>query len=241
MSSVSEPAADPTSSGSGASASKSKAPSKTKAPKARPGPARQKRPSRDETRQRLLTAAAEVFVVRGLGNTSIEEICDAAGFSRGAFYSNFATKDDLVLQLLENHLEETVANVEAQYERAASPLEFLAGIGAEPVAKDGPLRAERRGVLRMELMLHAARNPECRPRLVSHQRRLHAMYASVLDRIATEIDRELPAPTDDMAALLIGFDEGLSLMQLLDPGFYRDSQYADMLVTLHRMWMHQPT
>ncbi len=207
---------------------------------ASPKPVRQKRPSRDETRQRLLTAAAEVFVARGIGNASIEEVCDAAGFSRGAFYSNFATKDDLVLQLLENHLEETVANVEKQYELAESPVEFLLGIGAEPVAPDGPLRAERRGVLRMELMLHAARHPESRPRLVSHQRRLHAMFVGVLERLAEDLGRELPGPVDDIAALVLGFDEGLNLMQSLDPGFYRESQYADLMVILHRMWMNQP-
>ena len=204
-------------------------------------PVRQKRPSREETRQRLLTAAAEVFVARGIGNASIEEVCDAAGFSRGAFYSNFATKDDLVLQLLENHLEETVANVAEQYEQAASPVEFLLGIGAEPVAPDGPLRAERRGVLRMELMLHAARHPESRPRLVAHQRRLHDMFVGVLERLSEDLGRELPGPVDDFAALVLGFDEGLNLMQLLDPGFYRESQYADMMIILHRMWMNQPT
>jgi len=52
---------------------------------------------RKATRARLLSAAAEVLSERGFHGASVEEICERAGFTRGAFYSNFAAKDDLVL------------------------------------------------------------------------------------------------------------------------------------------------
>lgn len=54
---------------------------------------------RENTRARLLDAAAQVFAEIGLEGASVEAICERAGFTRGAFYSNFESKDELFLQL----------------------------------------------------------------------------------------------------------------------------------------------
>ena len=54
---------------------------------------------RPETRGRLLDAAFGVFATRGFGRASIEEVCEAAGYTRGAFYSNFDTLDELFFAL----------------------------------------------------------------------------------------------------------------------------------------------
>ena len=63
------------------------------------------RPTRDETREKLFEAAAEVFEEHGIGAASIEMIAAAAGLTRGAFYSNFDGKDDLIIAMLEDHVE----------------------------------------------------------------------------------------------------------------------------------------
>ena len=60
----------------------------------------------------MLDAAAAVFIDRGIGAASVEEIAEAAGFSRGAFYSNFADKDEIVLALLERMSQQSVAEIE---------------------------------------------------------------------------------------------------------------------------------
>ena len=51
--------------------------------------------SRENTRARLLEAAAQVFAEAGLDGASVEAVCERAGFTRGAFYSNFESKDEL--------------------------------------------------------------------------------------------------------------------------------------------------
>jgi AcrR family transcriptional regulator len=56
--------------------------------------------SRDQTTQRLLDAAQKLIAKKGLGDTSVEDIAAAAGYSRGAFYSNFSSKGDLFIELL---------------------------------------------------------------------------------------------------------------------------------------------
>src|SRR5476649_2370447 len=66
------------------------------------------RPTRDATCEKLFEAAARVFEEQGIGGASIETIAAAAGFSRGAFYSNFKSKDELIIAMLENHVEQSI-------------------------------------------------------------------------------------------------------------------------------------
>src|SRR6478609_130002 len=66
---------------------------------------------REATRQKLLDAAALVFAEVGLDAASVEAICERAGFTRGAFYSNFETKDELMLALTERVAGEKIEEV----------------------------------------------------------------------------------------------------------------------------------
>ncbi|MGF6780147.1 TetR family transcriptional regulator [Paraburkholderia sp. GAS334] len=63
--------------------------------------------SRALTRQKLFAAAAKVFARDGFGAASIDRIVDEAGFTKGAFYSNFASKEDIFLQLVETTAEDS--------------------------------------------------------------------------------------------------------------------------------------
>ena len=62
------------------------------------------RPTRDDTCEKLFEAAARVFEEQGIGGASIETIAAAAGFSRGAFYSNFKSKDELIIEIGRAHV-----------------------------------------------------------------------------------------------------------------------------------------
>ena len=88
------------------------------------------RPTRGETREKLFQAAAEVFEEQGIGAASIEAIAAAAGLTRGAFYSNFADKDELIAAMLEDHVEQALAfhrTLLAQHKTAA---DFVAALRA---------------------------------------------------------------------------------------------------------------
>lgn len=67
---------------------------------------------RERTRQRLMDAAAIVFAESGLDGASVEEICERAGYTRGAFYSNFETKDELFVELAGRVARDQVEAVE---------------------------------------------------------------------------------------------------------------------------------
>src|SRR5947208_15460571 len=60
---------------------------------------------RQMTREALVAAAAEVFAKKGFYGASLEEIAEAAGFTRGAIYSNFGSKDELLLAVLDHYLD----------------------------------------------------------------------------------------------------------------------------------------
>ncbi len=56
--------------------------------------------SKARTRQQLLDAAAKVFARKGFAGASVEEIAETAGYTVGALYSNFESKDQLLVELL---------------------------------------------------------------------------------------------------------------------------------------------
>src|SRR3954465_6094287 len=60
---------------------------------------------REQTRQELLTAAEECFVTGGFHATSVEQVADRAGYTKGAVYSNFASKEDLFFAIYERRVE----------------------------------------------------------------------------------------------------------------------------------------
>lgn len=70
-------------------------------------------PRRERTRERLLDAAFTVFARHGIRGASIEAVCEAAGFTRGAFYSNFSSKEELFLALAERAMRRQLASLES--------------------------------------------------------------------------------------------------------------------------------
>src|SRR5512139_646545 len=76
---------------------------------------------REVTRQRVLDAAREVFAERGVIGGTVEDICEAAGFTRGAFYSNFADKADVVRALLAREHGRLLEHLDATFD---APLPF---------------------------------------------------------------------------------------------------------------------
>ncbi|GAA5025892.1 TetR/AcrR family transcriptional regulator [Microbacterium fluvii] len=83
---------------------------------------------RETTRAKLFEAAAQVFAEVGMDAASVEMICDRAGFTRGAFYSNFESKDQLFLELI-THMTEAKLDEVAVRVRAIEPGEI-----ADPAA-----------------------------------------------------------------------------------------------------------
>src|SRR5262245_25467814 len=109
------------------------------------------RPTRDETRDKLFEAAARVFEDQGIGSASIEAIAAAAGFTRGAFYSNFRSKDELIIAMLEDHVEQSVGRIRDLLVRHSNLPDFLAALKSMDRSRQDPLG--RSPLLHMEMIL----------------------------------------------------------------------------------------
>lgn len=192
------------------------------------------RPTRAETRQRLLEAAATTFASKGISAATIEDICAEAGFSRGAFYSNFKAKDELVLVILEEHLTANLAEIDRLFDVSEDTEDFIQSMESEDRRRTDPTRGN--GLLYIELVLYALRNPANRPRLVERQRRSYEKTKQILAKIEASAGVEIPGRTDDMAALILAFDDGVLLHQLVDPDSYRPGQFGDTMAALYRLW-----
>src|SRR6201990_2587832 len=138
------------------------------------------RPTRDDTCEKLFDAAARVFEEQGIGGASIEAIAAAAGFTRGAFYSNFKSKDELIIAMLEDHVAQSIRrNLDLLAVHKTLP-EFLNALRSMDRTRQDPLG--RSPLLHMEMILFVARAEKRRPELA---KRLRARRKLVTDIIET--------------------------------------------------------
>jgi AcrR family transcriptional regulator len=176
---------------------------------------------RAETRERLLTAAAELFTERGVDGASIDAIAERAERTSGAVYDHFGGKDGLLLALLDRWVEDVGVVVSAELTTAATTDERLAVLWrsvSEPSVGDG-----RWMTLEFELWAHALRNPELREHLTRRYRsawRGIVAAASGNDGVSAEpADGAALAAADDsdLGPTVIGLLFGLEMMRRIDP------------------------
>ena len=168
---------------------------------------------RAETRARLLRSAVAVFAERGFYGASVEDIAERAGFTRGAFYSNFQSKDDVFLALLDHHIAAELRALEEALGGEFSPETFLDFLQTRGSSHE----ARRWALLWAEFWLHVVRHPELAPKLATRQQAVRAAIAGFVKARSEQAGISLPVPASDVASLIIAVDEGLKLQEYLDP------------------------
>ncbi|MFC0624499.1 TetR/AcrR family transcriptional regulator [Kribbella deserti] len=169
---------------------------------------------RPQTHARLLDAALQMFAAKGFHAATIEDICEQAGFTRGAFYSNFATKDELFFALFDlrtGHILERVAAVVDELADVADPLEAL----VERLVLEE--QDERWHLVSAEFTLHAARNAKAAEILTAHDERLRGELAELLRRLFASAGRTPTVDVDLLARLLVAIREGGMAQSLVEP------------------------
>ena len=165
---------------------------------------------RERTRERLLDAAAQVFAALGFGAASVEAITDAAGFTRGAFYSNFESKEELFLALTDRQARAHIAALEVA----------VAGLGGDVVhdrhvdrsairtvlgiVTEGKAPEARWHVVNVEFELLAMRDPAIASAWRTQQRTLRAELAEALTRLLAPLGLRFATDADVAVELLLG-------------------------------------
>jgi AcrR family transcriptional regulator len=185
------------------------------------------------TRAHLLAAAAEVFAERGYSAATLDQIADAAGFSKGAVYSNFASKDDLFLALIQEQSESMVREY-AQLDEAddSDPASRIAALADVYLRRDADLT--QAWALNAEFDLWALRNPEVQRRLVEGSRAVRDLVTDLVQRHFDERRIEPPLPPAEIASLYIAIFQGLWQQKAMDPDTVADDLAARAIVLLSR-------
>jgi AcrR family transcriptional regulator len=176
--------------------------------------------SQAQTRDRLIEAAARVFARRGFHGASVEEVADEADYTKGAVYSNFGSKDELFLAVLEARLK-VQADFYRQLESRASSQRDQDVPGLLPCLDQ---LDETWCLLQVEFWLYALRNAPVRERMAALYRQYRAQLAPIAQPYASaEIEPE------EIAAVAIALYHGLTLQWHADPGVVRPDLIACVL------------
>src|SRR5262245_14443036 len=186
--------------------------------------------SQARTRARLLDAAEAVFVEKGIGAASVEEIAARAGYTRGAVYANFADKDALFAAVLDARLARRVEEISALADEARSPVELIARLRAEAGSHQD---VAHWGVLYHEFWLQAMRDPEVRARLVAHERTEREHLAQAIGWLYEQAGISPTFPVELGALVVQALDRGMFLARRLDEDIPR-SAFFDALDYLAR-------
>jgi AcrR family transcriptional regulator len=178
-----------------------------------------KRESRQERRERtraeLLDAARRAFLRDGFHAASLDGIAEDAGYTKGAVYSNFASKDDLLVAVLEGHFS---ARVEA-YEQLIFSTDGIED-AYRAVARywhDANAREPEWSRLVVELLAHGSRNDQLRRTVREIRERALDRIAGFVDRLAELHGVEYTIPTREVARGSGALNRGLAVEQLLAP------------------------
>jgi AcrR family transcriptional regulator len=169
---------------------------------------------RERTREELILAAERLFTERGFHASTVDEIALEAGYTKGAVYSNFESKEDLFFAVYERRAERVVVD----YERALREAGFTGG-SERLVAQAAQRRGRDDGWLAVffEFWAHVVRRPELRGRFAKiHGRVLEPLSAGV-ERMVEERGISLPVDTRQYTVAVYVMTLGLSLERLTQP------------------------
>lgn len=169
----------------------------------------------EQTRTVLLDAAEKIFAGRGYAG-SLEDIADAAGYTRGAIYAQFGGKDELFLAVIERHRQRFLdgfADVMASFDRLddidvdgfAERWRILSGTDAQQAA-----------ALNYEFTLFLLRNPAARDRVAAQRRETVRSLAEYISKGVARLGGSLKIPAEPLARVLLATNDGVTLASHLD-------------------------
>jgi AcrR family transcriptional regulator len=182
------------------------------------------------TRGALLRSASKLFCRRGLEGTSIDDVAEAAGYTKGAFYANFKSKEELFLVMLDEKFSRELERIDRALAGTGDADEEARTAAAEYIhfASD-----EEWPRLYFEFAAHAARNEEFRQELATRQRAMRDRLVKVYERWSKDFPAEPPLPLADIAAMTYFMADGFLVDRLIEPGL-SDDLYTTMLAVFFK-------
>jgi len=203
-------------------------PQKKSRPRVSPGARHTSRQAErtEVTRRKLLAAAKQIFAKNGFEAARLEDISAGAGYTRGAFYANFESKEDIFFALFEEWVRERIDSVTEALSLHKDPLEKLAALRKHYAQ----LAQDRRLVLiSLEFKLYALRHPEAHARLRNRHRRIRACFGDLFSELLRPLGQTLPIANPAASTCLGAVAQGLLLEHLVDPKTLSDGDVRHVL------------
>lgn len=184
---------------------------------------------RAETRANLMEAAFRVFADKGFGQVRIDDVCTAAGYTRGAFYSNFDSLEELFFTLY----DESARLIAGQVTDALTARDINPGLEAVIERVTATLLLNRDWLLiKTDFLLHAARNPAVADRLAAHRQQLRIEIEKRLDGARDRLT--LPEAIGDIpnaARAVVAAYDAVTVQLLLDGDLQAARTWLTQLLT----------
>lgn len=198
-----------------------------------PPAARIPRPKREAVRRRLLDAALAVFASRGFDSATLDQVAEAAGLTKGAIYSNFASKDDLFYAMMsEQALRRAEAVRTALATRPEGPDDQHAARDIGRLLTEAFTREREWQLVFLDFWGRAVRDDAIRARFLAHRR---TVRQAIAERIEQALGR---APTageftaDEIVTVVLALSNGLAIEEYIDPGLVAGDLFGRVLERL---------
>jgi AcrR family transcriptional regulator len=186
------------------------------------------RPTRGEVRDRILDAALAVFAAEGFAGATIDAIGQAAGFTKGAVYSNFESKDELFLALLDRQFETRGELIATAFDSSGGDTAATAQALSRSMLESIHDQNEFYLVL-TEYWLRAVRDPQLRDRLIARRRAAVEQALHVVNDVATALPRQNLLA---LAQLVVTMSTGVAMEEVLQPGTIDATMLARLIAAL---------
>ena len=182
--------------------------------------------SKEQTRLRLLDAAQTVFMKKGFVAASVEDIAEAAGYTRGAFYSNFRSKAELLMEVLRRDHERMQVDLHSIIDTGASREEMNA---RALQFYSQCFRDDNCFLLWAEAKLHATRDAKFRVRFNAFLREKHEFFTGYARMFSERVGTPLQMPAEVLALGLISLLDGIQALRVCDPHHITDNLAESVL------------
>jgi AcrR family transcriptional regulator len=186
----------------------------------------------EHTRRCLLDAAGRVFARRGLMQASVDEVAADAGFTKGAVYANFGSKEELFLEMLDERFRRRLEDMDRvlstneppEVQARVAGREFLEFLNSDPDWKR----------LFFEAALHASRDEAFRVKLQAHYAAMRARMAEILQARSAAGGFDPGVPFDQLATMIFAMANGIGFEGFVEPDAVPDDMFATMLEVFAR-------
>ena len=167
------------------------------------------------TRAELLDAAGRVVGRKGYHAATIDDIAEEAGFTKGAFYSNFQSKEDVFMELVADRGRNWTMAVARAY-AGDEPLPERLRKGGEVLTRMVEEQIDWM-LLASEMWSQSVRDPRLRERLAATYEGCRQVIARGVDAMEHELGVRLPIPSEQVATLTMALTDGFVFQRLADP------------------------